>query len=340
MNRAWFWPQAATDNDKILGGAGNDEIAGNLGHDILDGGIGNDTVFGGSGNDLILGGDGDDVLAGFTPLNDGKQSLNSSETDNDTIWGGAGKDKIFGQIGNDWLYGESGDDLILGGVGDDVIYGGDGNDAIFGFNTYDLQQQTLSGTETDNNKLYGGAGNDTIIGGIGNDYIDGGAGDDIMEGGAGDDTYIVNSVNDTILEFSQVYMKRIDDSGILLKDSSGNYISVNQGSGGIDTVISSVSYLLNSEVENLVLLEGETLEAGKINGTGNRLNNIITGNSSDNILDGVTGADQMRGGGGNDTYYVDNIGDQVIEKSAEGIDSVRSSVTTTPRRQCRESAAA
>ena len=78
-----------------------------------------------------------------------------------------------------------------------------------------------------------------------------------------------------------------------------------------------------------MLLEGETLEAGKINGTGNRLSNIITGNSSDNILDGVSGADQMIGGGGNDTYYVDNIGDKVIEKSGEGIDSVRSSISTT-----------
>ncbi|MCX8500664.1 MAG: calcium-binding protein, partial [Alphaproteobacteria bacterium] len=319
----------ATDNDKIFGGAGNDEIAGNFGNDSLDGGTGDDRIFGGSGNDLILGGDGDDLLFGFTPTNDLKQSLNASETDEDTIWGGAGKDTIAGGLGNDWLYGESGNDLLVGGVGNDVIYGGDGNDTILGFNTYDLQQQTLSGAETDNNKLYGGAGNDTILGGIGNDYIDGGAGDDYMEGGAGDDTYIVNSVNDTILEFSRFFIKRIDDSGNLQKDANGNYVTVDQGSGGVDTVISSVSYLLNSEVENLVLLEGDSLAAGKINGTGNRLNNIITGNSSDNILDGVTGADQMKGGGGNDTYYVDNIADQVIEKSGEGIDSVRSSVSTT-----------
>jgi hypothetical protein len=82
-----------------------------------------------------------------------------------------------------------------------------------------------------------------------------------MEGGKGNDTYIVNSVNDVVLE---------------------------QQNEGYDTVISSVNYILNANIEELRLLEGYT-----INGTGNSLNNRIIGNSRDNILDGVTGADTM-----------------------------------------------
>jgi len=37
------------------------------------------------------------------------------------------------------------------------------------------------------------------------------------------------------------------------------------------------------------------LEGFNIHGTGNGTNNKIIGNSSDNIIDGVTGADEMMG---------------------------------------------
>src|SRR3546814_12227516 len=49
------------------------------------------------------------------------------------------------------------------------------------------------------------------------------------------------------------------------------------------------------------------------------------------VLDGAAGADSMSGGDGNDTYYVDNTGDTVIETNSNpvsgGIDSVHSSLT-------------
>ena len=48
------------------------------------------------------------------------------------------------------------------------------------------------------------------------------------------------------------------------------------------------------------------------------LANAIFGNSGNNLLDGGAGADVMIGGAGNDTYFVDNIGDQVIERSRPG----------------------
>ena len=66
-----------------------------------------------------------------------------------------------------------------------------------------------------------------------------------------------------------------------------------------------------------------------IHGTGNALNNLIIGNSSDNILDGVTGADTLIGGAGNDIYYVDNVGDVLVENAGEGTDTVQSSISYT-----------
>jgi Ca2+-binding RTX toxin-like protein len=302
-------------DDKLFGGTGNDELQGGSGNDLLLGEDGNDKLFGQVGDDTLWGGAGDDILMGFTGTNDAKQTLNAGETDNDTLYGGAGNDFILGGLGDDVLYGETGtdelqggdgndslyggegDDRLFGQAGNDVLYGGDGNDIIIGFTASNEAKQTLNAGETDDDKLYGGAGNDIMFGGLGNDYLDGGAGADFMEGGQGDDIYIVNSVNDSILE---------------------------RANEGYDTVISSTNYILNTGVEELRLVEGLD-----IHGTGNALDNKIIGNSRNNILDGVTGADTMIGGAGDDTYYVDNIGDQTVEYAGEGIDTVQSSISHT-----------
>ena len=302
-------------NDTLWGGAGDDEVNGGSGNDVIDGGTGADKLFGGVGNDQMWGGEGNDIMVGFTPLNDAKQTLAVGETDNDQmyggagddlvlgglgddqLWGGAGADELQGGDGNDALYGEDGNDRLFGGAGNDTIYGGAGDDFIVG--GVATNEAALAAGVADSNFLYGGAGNDTLLGGVGNDYIDGGAGADYMEGGKGDDTYIVNSVNDAILE---------------------------QQAQGYDTVVSSSNYILNANIEELRLLEGNTVGVG-INGTGNSLNNRIIGNSQDNILDGVTGADTMIGGLGNDTYYVDNAGDQANELAGEGLDTVNASIS-------------
>jgi Ca2+-binding RTX toxin-like protein len=87
-------------------------------------------------------------------------------------------------------------------------------------------------------------------------------------------------------------------------------------------VLSSVTYTLSSNVENLTLT-GTTA----INGTGNALNNALIGNSAANALSGGTGHDTLEGmegpdtligGNGNDTYLV-GVGygsDTVVENDA------------------------
>ncbi|EJN08613.1 Ca2+-binding protein, RTX toxin [Herbaspirillum sp. YR522] len=302
-------------DDTMFGGAGHDELNGGSGRDTLTGGAGNDKMFGGGANDTMYGGDGNDVMLGFTASNERKQWLDAGETDDDVMHGGAGNDFMLGALGQDLLWGDDGDDelqggqghdllyggagtdRLFGGVGDDVLYGGEGDDVLVGFTGNNELKQSLLAGESDNDHLYGGAGSDLLLGGLGHDILDGGAGADRMQGGQGDDLYIVNSVNDVILELNDA---------------------------GNDTVLSSVDYVLGEHIEQLHLMQGLS-----INGTGNRCDNTIVGNDCDNLIDGVTGADVMIGGKGNDTYHVDNRNDQVIEHQGEGIDTVNASIGHT-----------
>jgi Ca2+-binding RTX toxin-like protein len=127
---------------------------------------------------------------------------------------------------------------------------------------------TLNGTAGDD-VINGLAGNDTLNGLAGNDTLNGGAGADKMSGGAGDDTYIVDNAKDQVIELA------------------------NEGS---DTVNSSVSFTLGTNIENLILTG-----SSKINGTGNALANVLTGNSGVNTLSGGAGDDTLNGKLGNDT---------------------------------------
>ncbi|MCR6501240.1 putative Ig domain-containing protein [Shinella sp. CPCC 101442] len=54
---------------------------------------------------------------------------------------------------------------------------------------------------------------------------------------------------------------------------------------------------------------------------------ILYGYASADLLNGRTGADRMVGGKGDDTYFVENARDTVVETAGEGTDLVRASIT-------------
>jgi Ca2+-binding RTX toxin-like protein len=56
-------------------------------------------------------------------------------------------------------------------------------------------------------------------------------------------------------------------------------------------------------------------------------NDVLVGTNINDKLNGGKGADSMKGGLGSDTYYVDNIGDKVIENKSAGTDTVYSSIS-------------
>jgi len=108
-------------------------------------------------------------------------------------------------------------------------------------------------------------------------------------------------------------------------DSHGNQI-VESFRGGIDTIVTKLSYTLTAELENLTLTG--TSDAF---GTGNAQDNVITGNDGNNSLYGDLGNDTLIGGGGtnylaggkgNDIYMVTNVNDTLVEKAGEGDDTV------------------
>ena len=100
-------------------------------------------------------------------------------------------------------------------------------------------------------------GHDTLSGGAGNDLLLGGAGDDVLSGGAGDDRLIGGLGTDTA-DYSN------DIAGVVVDLANG---TATDGSGGMDTLIS---------IENVI---------------GSDFDDVLTGNSRDNVFIGGAGAD-------------------------------------------------
>ncbi|WP_459993440.1 calcium-binding protein, partial [Methylosoma difficile] len=178
--------------------------------------------------------------------------------------------------------------------------------SFFASTAYAMGSFQFSDGLTLNNFIIGSTANDSLNGTALNDAINGLAGADTMSGGLGDDLYFVDNTGDVVTE------------------------ALNAGN---DTVLTAINYTLTANVENVGLL------AGASTATGNSLNNVLTGNAAVNTLsgldgndtlDGKAGADIMTGGLGKDSYFVDDLGDQVIETStALEDDLVTSSVTFT-----------
>ncbi|TBX72997.1 rhizobiocin, partial [Rhizobium laguerreae] len=148
----------------------------------------------------------------------------------------------------------------------------------------------IVGNEADNT-LWGNAGNDSLTGDSGNDTLDGGAGIDKMSGGVGNDVYIVDNANDTVIE---------------------------NANGGTDTVRTAVGdFTLGTNVENLTYTGTDGFA-----GYGNAADNVITGGTRFDWLDGKAGADTLIGGAGDDTYTVDSLGDVVVEATDGGVDRI------------------
>ena len=182
------------------------------------------------------------------------------------------------------LVGLGGNDTFYGGGLFDKFYGGDGSDTV----SYEYARCAVSvsleksgwqwtgGGKFDKlngiENLTGSRYNDKLIGNSEDNRLVGGAGRDKMIGGDGNDIYSVDNRGDCVIE-------KADE--------------------GIDLVLSSISYKLGDNLENLALFDCA------ITGTGNELRNIIAGNDQDNIINGKGGHDTLLGGGGSDMFVFD-----------------------------------
>ncbi|BAY64503.1 hypothetical protein NIES22_46010 [Calothrix brevissima NIES-22] len=261
-----------------------------------------------------------------TIANDVVSILATNTTPIVTLFGGLGDDVLIGRIDqNDELYGGDGNDYIAPGTGSDTINGGAGYDRVdysnltTGVNVISSKFTSIEGvvgtiyndtidlssliiTNSDNLvaglvSIKGNDGADSLKGSDYSDLLDGGVGIDTLIGGKGNDIYIVDNANDTITE------------------------NANEGT---DTVKSTVTFSLGSNIENLSL-KG----TAAINGTGNGGNNLINGNSGNNTLsddggndtlNGYDGDDSLNGGADNDSLS-GGIGNDTLD-GATGNDTL------------------
>jgi len=288
--RGDFWNGARGSNDEIYGLGGNDTLLGGRGDDSLSGGSGNDSLVGGVGADLLIGDIGRDTLVGGA----GNDRYIVDRQDAVIEAAGQGRDHVHADF--DYALAANVEDLtLIGNFG----YSGSGNGLANGI--YGNSGTNLLRGNDGNDSLYGGAGNDTLIGGDGNDLLQGDAGNDLLRGSDGIDT----------AAYAGNVSVRVDLS-------NKNWQDTGQGTdmlAGVENLVSGAGR------DTLIGDDGANILDG---GAGN---DSLTGGSGDDRLIGGQGADTMVGGAGNDIYWVDHIGDLVVEQAGSSIDRINASIS-------------
>ncbi|MDQ7251013.1 calcium-binding protein [Dongia sedimenti] len=300
----------------LIGGRGNDKLYGGTANDRFDVDSLGDVITDLGGTDLVeasisysLAG-----LAGIENL-----TLNGYGNINGT--GSSIVNVIIGNTGDNSLDGGGADGVV------DSLTGGDGNDTYVLWNIDTVTETSTGGTNdtveirfagttytatnyietvkiaagvaagtiaaaSTGSTVYGNELNNSINGNISNDVLIGGAGADALNGGSG--------------------------QNFASYETAGK-----QAGGGYDGVIASFA--------NTSLNTGDALGDTYLNLQGlkgSAYNDKLYGfAASSSILDGGQGDDLLTGGTAADTYYIDSLGDTVVEAGAGGVDAVFASAS-------------
>lgn len=328
--------------DNLSGTSGANIIYGFDGNDVINARDGADTVYAGNGNDRVVdtdfvnfdyhdGGPGNDTIDysqvsfanGVVTINlaTAQTSVSGGNTETilnfENVEGSQGGETIIGDGNNNRLDGNGGNDSIIGGAGNDSLNGGAGADNIDGGTgedtasyagshagvTVSLSTGTGTGGDAQGDTLlniedlFGSSFADVLTGNAGANVINGSGGADVMQGLGGNDTYYV------------------DNAGDVVKELAG---------GGIDRVLTSVSYTLTAGQQIDSLSTTNNAGTGAINLTGNAFTQTIVGNAGANVIDGGGGNDTLQGLGGADQFKFDttlnastNV-DRILDFTAAG----------------------
>gem|GEM_PF-558988 len=293
---------------RLTGNALANNIYGTFGDNVLNGAGGADFMAGYGGNDLYYvdhesdfayedanGGIDRVATAVSYVLGANIENLQANDIGGTaplSLTGNALANNIYGTQGNNVLNGAGGADFMAGYSGHDLYYvdhvgdftyeeANGGTDRVvtavsyvLGANVENLQANDIGGTAA--LTLTGNSLSNNIYGTQGNNVLNGAGGADFMAGYGGHDLYYVDHAGDVAYE---------------------------DANGGIDRVVTAVSYALGGNVENL--------QSNDIGGTaaltlvGNDIANVIWGTNGDNAIYGRGGNDELYGYAGSDRFVFD-----------------------------------
>jgi len=284
--------------ENVRGSEGDDIIDGDHGVNVLDGHLGNDNIRGHNGNDTLIGGTGNDTLWG--------------DAGNDSVIGDADDDELRGGLGEDTLLGGGGNDRLLGEQGNDTIDGGDGNDTVF-----------FWGEREDFSIVASGAGfvvTDLRVDGLeGQDFVTNVEFFEFFDGTVATNAVLQDRPATTADNASTTAQTPIV-LDVLGNDSAGSLalelLSVQvQGGGGtayvagnrlvfdprgaFDNLASGTSATIS--LTYVVRSEGLLTSTGTVEIVVASDRDILTGDQSNNELNGYLGNDLLNGREGNDT---------------------------------------
>ena len=319
-------------NDILVGNGVSNVLTGGTGYDQILGLGGDDFLFGGTGAaNEMYGGLGSDTYVvsatGDTIVELADQGYDSVETTNSSFTLAANLESLrYTGAGNFTGTGNALDNLIFGGAGNDVLIGRGGNDTFFGEGgsdtvsyigaagavTADLETSIAidgdggeDGFQSISN-LFGSQFGDTLTGNSMANILDGYQGDDTLVGGAGNDSLRGGAGTDTASYASSA-------SGVFVNLSGGIAVGVDSG---IDSIVSIERVVGTSFADDIFGTGGnEELDGGSGR-------DVLLGLGGNDILRGGRGAaNELYGGAGDDTYYVD-AADTIVEGIGGGTDLV------------------
>ena len=197
--------------------------------------------------------------------------------------------------------------------------------------SYGTQQDQLYGLAGDD-LMFSGANDDILVGGDGNDQLLAGQGNDDLSGGLGNDALLDSTGNDT------VYGGDGDD---LVYASIGNDLLV--GGNGNDTL--AFVYLDHDGTDSELNLDGVVFDLAKTGSVnlgiygidtifgfesvmGSLGNDTLFGNAGANTILGDLGADTLWGRAGNDSIEGSHGGDVLIGGTGKDVIATKSGTST------------
>jgi Ca2+-binding RTX toxin-like protein len=312
-----------------FGEAGNDDITANDSGASISGGAGADVLRGGAGHDLLVAGEFE-LLGLFAEYDRGSER--------DVVSGGDGYDVISIGYGDDADGGADTDQLWLslaaktsGAIldsaaivsGQPFLLGGGTIRNMEGLlylegtafaDDITLATQPVRPTWTGEMTVDSGGGDDIVRAAASGVAMNGGDGDDVLVSGSGSDFFNGGAGTDRI------------DYGAYATAVAVTLTPPPASQSGLgpnwDVLISVENVAGSAHADSLTGDGGANMLAGRGG------DDSLDGRGGSDLLDGGSGADSMTGGAGDDIYFVDEIGDSVIESSGGGTDEVRTGLAS------------